>query len=160
MTRKLFRGVEGRRWDTDNEAELSVALVPYIPPPMPKPMLHFIKSTNRNQTATTNNNNNPTLTTDIIPLILSYCDAPTLSRASIVSHSFYHMATCNNLWNELCRDEFGVDSYELRPRPDPTRLLYVMSWRRLREMMMCVSGSGGSRGVRVIPASNFQFTTV
>ena len=27
MTRKLFRGVEGRRWDTDNEAELSVALV-------------------------------------------------------------------------------------------------------------------------------------
>ena len=27
MTRKLFRGVEGRRWDTDNEAELSNALV-------------------------------------------------------------------------------------------------------------------------------------
>lgn len=78
---------------------------------------------------------------DIIPTILSYCDATTLSRASCVCHSWSIMANANELWTELCKEVFGVIPHELTPSPDPTRILYVLSHRKLREVLsFCRTG--------------------
>jgi hypothetical protein len=60
-------------------------------------------------------------------------DAITLSRASITCKSWNTLANCNELWNELCKDKFGVMASELNPPPDPTRTLYVMSHLRMKE---------------------------
>jgi hypothetical protein len=75
---------------------------------------------------------NPSLMLDIIPQILSYCDAQTLSRASSTCKSWYELASDNDLWNELCKHNFGVIASELNPEPDPTRILYVMSYRKMK----------------------------
>lgn len=81
----------------------------------------------------------PFLISDVVPHILSYCDARTLSRASCVSRSWSMYASANDLWTELCKMVFGVAPFELRPPPDPTRVLYVMSHRKLRETLMLSS---------------------
>jgi hypothetical protein len=80
---------------------------------------------------------------EIIPTILSYCDATTLSRASCVCHSWSIMANANELWTELCKEVFGVTPHELTPSPDPTRILYVLSHRRLREVLSFCRRGGG-----------------
>ncbi|KAL3761761.1 hypothetical protein ACHAWU_001277 [Discostella pseudostelligera] len=93
----------------------------------------------------------PSLSPDIIPIILAYCDATTLSRACCVCHSWSIMANANELWTELCKEVFGVTPHELIPSPDPTRVLYVLSHRKLREVLSlsrrgvvgCGAGLGG-----------------
>ena len=87
-----------------------------------------------------NNNRRPaetalSLVNDVVPNILSYCDARTLSRASCVCRSWNKLANADELWAELCKEVFGVLPYELRPPPDPTRILYVMSHMKLRETL-------------------------
>ncbi|KAL7533220.1 hypothetical protein ACHAWF_004395 [Thalassiosira exigua] len=77
----------------------------------------------------------PALLADVVPRVLSYCDARTLSRASVASRSWCAMANADELWERLCVETFGVASSELRPPPDPTRTLYVMSHRRLRSAL-------------------------
>mmetsp|Transcript_10651 Transcript_10651/g.16798 ORF Transcript_10651/g.16798 Transcript_10651/m.16798 type:complete len:217 (-) Transcript_10651:803-1453(-) len=91
-----------------------------------------------------NNNNNPAVISDVIPQILSFCDARTLSRASSVCPSWNAMANANELWTELCVATFGVLPSELTPSPDPTRILYVLSHLRLRETLLVGNSGGGS----------------
>ena len=96
--------------------------------------------------------------TEIIPNILSYCDATTLSRASCVCRSWSIMANANELWTELCKEVFGVTPQELTPSPDPTRILYVLSHRKLREVLsICRRGGGifpNGRASSVIVSEN------
>jgi hypothetical protein len=47
--------------------------------------------------------------------------------------SWNTLANSNELWNELCKDKFGILASELTPPPDPTRVLYVMSHLRMKE---------------------------
>eukprot|EP00584_Thalassiosira_punctigera_P003815 CAMPEP_0172541350 /NCGR_PEP_ID=MMETSP1067-20121228/12175_1 /TAXON_ID=265564 ORGANISM="Thalassiosira punctigera, Strain Tpunct2005C2" /NCGR_SAMPLE_ID=MMETSP1067 /ASSEMBLY_ACC=CAM_ASM_000444 /LENGTH=168 /DNA_ID=CAMNT_0013327373 /DNA_START=103 /DNA_END=609 /DNA_ORIENTATION=- len=101
------------------------------------------------------------LIADVVPQILSFCDARSLSRASCVSRSWSAMANANELWTELCVATFGVAPWELKPSPDPTRILYIMSHMKLRETlggagMRGSRGWGGTRGgggVRTVSAS-------
>jgi hypothetical protein len=60
-------------------------------------------------------------------------DAMTLSRASSTCRSWNTLANSNELWNDLCKEKFGVLASELTPPPDPTRVLYVMSHLRMKE---------------------------
>ncbi|KAL3815878.1 hypothetical protein ACHAXA_010268 [Cyclostephanos tholiformis] len=83
--------------------------------------------------STTYINNSPSLIGDVVPRILSFCDAITLSRASGVCRSWRIMANADELWTELCKEVFGVAPFELTPPPDPTRILYVMSHLKLRD---------------------------
>ncbi len=87
--------------------------------------------------------NIPSLSLDIIPTILAFCDATTLSRACCVCHSWSIMANANELWTELCKEVFGVTPHELIPSPDPTRVLYVLSHRKLREVLALSRGGVG-----------------
>jgi len=80
---------------------------------------------------------------DVIPQILSYCDAITLSRASCVCRSWHILANADDLWTGLCKEVFGILPYELRPPPDPTRVLYILSYLKLRETLSFGRGSGG-----------------
>eukprot|EP00804_Cyclotella_cryptica_P001405 CCRYP_020612-RB/>CCRYP_020612-RB protein AED:0.29 eAED:0.29 QI:331/1/1/1/0.5/0.33/3/206/169 len=153
---KHFNYVEDdeRRWYSNHhENHDCVALVPYIAPPKRKSPLTFFPppplpslSSSSKQTHSTN----PHLTTDVIPQILSYCDAQTLSRASIVCRSWYIMANCDTLWNRLCRHHFGVEAEELRPKPDPTRKLYVLSYRKMRAVCYSRDLVGRSGGVWLV----------
>mmetsp|Transcript_27844 Transcript_27844/g.47332 ORF Transcript_27844/g.47332 Transcript_27844/m.47332 type:complete len:179 (-) Transcript_27844:2523-3059(-) len=91
------------------------------------------------------NVNLPSIVSDVVPQILAFCDARTLSRASCVCKSWSIMANANELWTELCKQNFGVAPSELKPSPDPTRILYVMSHLKLREALSC-GGSGIGHG--------------
>mmetsp|Transcript_15054 Transcript_15054/g.27350 ORF Transcript_15054/g.27350 Transcript_15054/m.27350 type:complete len:191 (+) Transcript_15054:130-702(+) len=97
---------------------------------------------------------------DVVPQILSFCDARTLSRASCVCRSWSIMANANELWTQLCKEIFGVSPSQLKPSPDPTRILYVMSHLKLRETL-CLGGVAGGWGrgnnnIQVISASTFR----
>ena len=80
---------------------------------------------------------------DVMPQILSYCDAITLSRASRVCRSWHVLANADDLWTGLCKEVFGILPYELRPPPDPTRVLYILSYLKLRETLSFGRGGGG-----------------
>ena len=45
------------------------------------------------------------------------------------------MSNADELWTQLCKETFGVLPSELKPPPDPTRILYVMSHLKLREAL-------------------------
>lgn len=57
----------------------------------------------------------PPLIADVVPHILKFCDAKTLSRSSCVCKSWNDMATQNDLWSHLCKKVFGVVPFELKP---------------------------------------------
>lgn len=103
----------------------------------------------------------PPIISDVVPQILSFCDARTLSRASCVCRSWSRMANANELWTQLCKQHFGVVPSELKPPPDPTRFLYILSHLKLRETL-CFRGASFGRGwvdrggIQVISASSFQ----
>ncbi|KAL7485390.1 hypothetical protein ACHAW6_010984 [Cyclotella cf. meneghiniana] len=122
-----------------------LALVPYIAPPRRKSPLSFIPLPSPEHS-----HRNPPLTTDVVPRILSYCDARTLSRASVACRSWYIMANRDELWNRLCRFHFGVEAEQLRPKPDPTRTLYVMSYRKMRAVVRCGRDRAGGGRVAVV----------
>ncbi len=139
--------VERRRDSSSSKhhnKEITLALVPYIPratstssslhskqqPTAPLLLLPPPSSCSHpNEPASPS----PTILSDIIPHILSYMDAITLSRASSTCRSWNTLANSNELWNELCKEKFGILASELTPPPDPTRVLYVMSHLRMRE---------------------------
>lgn len=107
----------------------------------------------------------PSLISDVVPQILSFCDARTLSRASCVCRSWSIMANANELWTQLCKQTFGVAPSELNPPPDPTRILYVMSHLKLREAFRIGGGSlpGGlfrGNGIPIISASTYRRSVV
>ena len=66
--------------------------------------------------STATDNLPPPLIADVVPLILKFCDAKTLSRSSCVCKSWNDMATQNDLWSHLCKQVFGVVPFELKPR--------------------------------------------
>mmetsp|Transcript_8779 Transcript_8779/g.26273 ORF Transcript_8779/g.26273 Transcript_8779/m.26273 type:complete len:175 (-) Transcript_8779:200-724(-) len=106
----------------------------------------------------------PCIVGDIVPTILSYCDATTLSRASCVCVEWRRISQCNDLWENLCRERFGVSANEIRPKPDPTKLLYILAHRRLREVCrMNVNPFTGRvttthSGMRSLPTIPFTLT--
>jgi hypothetical protein len=51
------------------------------------------------------------------------------------------MAYEDELWNRLCQTKFGVLADELRPKPDPVRMLYVLQVRRMRDVFRRDLGS-------------------
>mmetsp|Transcript_1915 Transcript_1915/g.2829 ORF Transcript_1915/g.2829 Transcript_1915/m.2829 type:complete len:162 (-) Transcript_1915:1103-1588(-) len=71
----------------------------------------------------------------LIPIILSYCDAKTLSRAACVCREWFTMSSSNMIWDDLCRKKFGIAANQLTPPPDPTKLLYILAYCQLREAM-------------------------
>lgn len=141
--------VERRRDSSSSKhhsKETTVALVPYIPRPISttatslhskqRPMAPLLllppsscSSGHRNEPVSASF----TILSDVIPHILSYMDAMTLSRASSTCRSWNTLANSNELWNDLCKEKFGVLASELTPPPDPTRVLYVMSHLRMKE---------------------------
>lgn len=145
---------------------------PFIPRPMPssshqhKLLLALPPSTNcpdafKNMYQSTINL--PSLISDVVPHILSFCDARTLSRASCVCRSWSIMANADELWTELCKEIFGVSPSELQPPPDPTRILYIMSHMKLRETLSLGSanvtprwGGGRNNFIQVISAAEFR----
>mmetsp|Transcript_29568 Transcript_29568/g.67540 ORF Transcript_29568/g.67540 Transcript_29568/m.67540 type:complete len:151 (+) Transcript_29568:104-556(+) len=85
----------------------------------------------------------PRLASDIVPEILSFCDATSLSRCSCVSKQWNELSSDDELWEVLCKERFGVSSDQLTPKPDPTRTLYILSHKRLRETLSCKRGVSG-----------------
>mmetsp|Transcript_2248 Transcript_2248/g.3408 ORF Transcript_2248/g.3408 Transcript_2248/m.3408 type:complete len:179 (+) Transcript_2248:215-751(+) len=131
--------VERRRDSSSSKhhsRETTLALVPYVPRP---PILWSLHNTNKQRPTRllllppSCSHDEPALVSDIVPHILSYMDAITLSRASSTCRSWNTLANSNELWNELCKEKFGILASELTPPPDPTRVLYVMSHLRMKE---------------------------
>lgn len=75
------------------------------------------------------------LSSDIVPIILSYCDAESLSRTACVSREWHRLSLCNDLWENLCRETFGVSAFEIKPHPDPIKQLYILSHKHLKFLM-------------------------
>jgi hypothetical protein len=93
---------------------------------------------------------------DVIPNILSYCDGKTLARAACVCRDWNSYAEDNKLWEQLCRAKFGVSASQIKPSPDPVKLLYILSHRQLRNICTLQHQSLGIRSVpNVIPISSF-----
>ena len=75
------------------------------------------------------------------------------------------MSNADELWTQLCKETFGVLPSELKPPPDPTRILYVMSHLKLREALTLASngpriyqtlGRGTINNIQVISASTLH----
>jgi len=95
---------------------------------------------------------------DVVPIILSYCDAHTLARASAVSREWRRLALRNELWENLCRQTFGVSAREMNPRPDPVKQLYILSHRHLKDIcrMEMRSTFRSLQSLPTIPISTFR----
>ncbi|KAL9178507.1 hypothetical protein ACHAXT_001845 [Thalassiosira profunda] len=132
-------------------------LVRFVPRPLPSSaVVHRRKLLLALPPSTTGKIANiPDLIVDVVPRILSFCDARTLSRASCVSRAWSRMANANELWSELCKETFGVAPSELQPPPDPTRMLYVLSHLRLKEVARGWGGRGASE-IQIISASAYR----
>mmetsp|Transcript_13888 Transcript_13888/g.20958 ORF Transcript_13888/g.20958 Transcript_13888/m.20958 type:complete len:182 (-) Transcript_13888:155-700(-) len=140
-----------------NNRETTLALVPYVPRPQliwslhhkqrPTPLLLLPPSCSHDE---------PALVSDIVPHILSYMDAITLSRASSTCRSWNRLANSNELWNELCKEKFGILASELTPPPDPTRVLYVMSHLRMKEAFYGASAAVRRENVQTISGAMFR----
>ena len=169
-TDNIIRSVERRRDSSSskhhsNKETTSLALVPYIACRPPIPLQALFSKEHRStpllllppSITQHDDNNEPALVSDIIPHILSFMDAITLSRASSTCRSWNTLANSNDLWNELCKDKFGILASELRPPPDPTRVLYVMSYLRMKEAFYGVGASGRrEESVPVISGAMFR----
>jgi hypothetical protein len=142
------------RWTTHNNVSFSFAFVLFPQAQSVAPLVSsslnqrdffaaLLPSTNGPKRMHQSTMGPPSIITDVVPDILSFCDARTLSRASCVCRSWSIMANSNDLWTELCKEIFGVSPSELNPAPDPTRMLYVMSHLKLR-YLLCHGGPGGS----------------
>lgn len=122
-----------------NKATDSLALVPYNPNPFP--LLRFslqIHDPNLRKLIFSNGiaeGDTPSVDVPncIVPTILSFCDAVTLSRASCTCRDWRTLAACNKIWENLCRKKFGVSADCINPKPDPTKMLYVLTHRSLKE---------------------------
>eukprot|EP00547_Thalassionema_nitzschioides_P005096 CAMPEP_0194211070 /NCGR_PEP_ID=MMETSP0156-20130528/9277_1 /TAXON_ID=33649 /ORGANISM="Thalassionema nitzschioides, Strain L26-B" /LENGTH=132 /DNA_ID=CAMNT_0038938499 /DNA_START=128 /DNA_END=523 /DNA_ORIENTATION=- len=112
---------------TSNEA---LALIPYQPE---IPLHELLAVTTLKDTAT--DDDDIVLPSDIVPIILSYCDAKTLARASCVCQEWHSISSQNELWERLCRETFGVSAVEIRPSPDPIKCLYIWNHKHLRSMV-------------------------
>lgn len=87
---------------------------------------------------------------DVIPNILSFCDGSTLARAACVCKEWRDLCNRNELWENLCRQTFGVSAEELTPSPDPVKELYILSHLQLR--YLCSSLTKKSMGgIRAVP---------
>eukprot|EP00984_Skeletonema_dohrnii_P030904 scaffold22777_cov86-Skeletonema_dohrnii-CCMP3373.AAC.6 len=84
-------------------------------------------------------------------------DAITLSRASSTCRSWNRLANSNELWNELCKEKFGILASELTPPPDPTRVLYVMSHLRMKEAFYGASAAVRRENVQTTIISGAMF---
>jgi|Transcript_852 hypothetical protein len=116
------------------------ALIPYVPrnasvfrmlSPQTQKHKHNVVAANLNTRS--EKEPLPHLIVDIIPTILSYCDGPTVARASCVCREWHQFSQCNELWENLCKHRFGVSASEIKPSPDPVKRLYIMSHRQLKE---------------------------
>jgi hypothetical protein len=95
---------------------------------------------------------------DVIPSILSYCDATTLAKAACVCREWHTLCNNDDLWENLCRQQFGVSALELKPAPDPVKELYILSHKQLRSICTLTNQSlSGIRSIpNVIPMSSFS----
>ena len=108
---------------TSNPTTSSLALVPYNPNPFPLLRLSLqIHDPNLRKLLLPTAGVTPTVDVPscIVPTILSFCDAVTLSRASCTCRDWRTLAACNKIWENLCRKKFGVSADCIRPKPDPT----------------------------------------
>ena len=121
---------------TSNATTSSLALVPYNPNPFPLLCLSLqIHDPNLRKLLLPTAGVTPSVDVPscIVPTILSFCDAVTLSRASCTCRDWRTLAACNKIWENLCRKKFGVSADCINPKPDPTKLLYVLTHRSLKE---------------------------
>ncbi|CAJ1932475.1 unnamed protein product [Cylindrotheca closterium] len=86
---------------------------------------------------------------DVIPNILSFCDGSTLARAACVCTEWRDLCNRNELWENLCRQTFGVSAQQLTPSPDPVKELYVLSHLHLRATWS--SALQSSMPIRAVP---------
>mmetsp|Transcript_13981 Transcript_13981/g.19855 ORF Transcript_13981/g.19855 Transcript_13981/m.19855 type:complete len:182 (+) Transcript_13981:273-818(+) len=155
--------VERRRDSSSSKhhsRETTLALVPYVPQP---PILWSLYNKQRPTrllllppSSSCSHHDEPALVSDIVPHILSYMDAITLSRASSTCRSWNTLANSNELWNELCKEKFGILASELTPPPDPTRVLYVMSHLRMKEAFYGASSAVRRENVQTISGAMFR----
>jgi len=74
---------------------------------------------------------------DLIPTILSYVDATTLSNCAQVCRQWKAIEHTNQdyYWERLCRTTFGVSSYAIQhPRPTP-KALYILIDTNRRQLL-------------------------
>ncbi|KAL3930392.1 MAG: hypothetical protein SGBAC_011784 [Bacillariaceae sp.] len=88
---------------------------------------------------------------DVIPNILSFCDGSTLARAACVCTEWRDLCNRNELWENLCRQTFGVSPEALTPSPDPVKKLYVLSHMHLRAICCSLAKPSGGMGIRAVP---------
>ena len=63
---------------------------------------------------------------------MSYCDAITLCQTcSYVSREWFVLSKCNNLWENLCRKQYGVSpTYEIKPKPKYIKEFFILSYNQ------------------------------
>ena len=86
---------------------------------------------------------------DLHPIILSFSSAHTLCRSSLVSKQWHTIANADSIWRTQCKSVFGVVPQELKPCPDPCKVLYILEYRKLRQVAREViygPGWGGGGG--------------
>lgn len=95
---------------------------------------------------------NVIISNDVIPNILSYCDAPTLAKCACVCREWRYFCASDELWENLCRTKFGVSATQMKPSPDPVKILYIVSHQRMRQIVCSFNSHASLKSLQSIPS--------
>ena len=95
---------------------------------------------------------------DLLPTILSYADAYTLSQCTQVCQQWKLLSSRESYWENLCRKQFQVSSTQFNnPKPHP-KDLYIKIHQQWKELYQSATSRDPFRGTNLTALPTISIT--
>ena len=77
----------------------------------------------------------PALLEDNVPTLVSYFDSASLLAAGVVSRHWHSIATADQFWRVIVREDYSLDPACIDPPPRPVKALWLKMRRAFRSLL-------------------------